>query len=178
MIEANKNKLFPIIVSLVDDYTGVLVTGQSVAYDVREINDNELSPPISGTLSESTVEGGIYKTELSIPSAGSYICYATCSGFATSTEEIIINEENIYDIIKENRPHNLSVEDVVRTTASGSMTASQIARNVPYGRTDYIVTLIKRDSDLDWSSPTASGISYAHYVSTAEVLPFMMGGQY
>ncbi len=67
MIEANKNELFPITVSLLDDTIAELVVNQTVTYDVRTIDDGLLSPPISGSLVESTVEGGIYKTELSIP---------------------------------------------------------------------------------------------------------------
>ena len=178
MIEANKNESFPITVSLVDEGRAELVTGQTVLYDVRYINDTLLSPPISGSLDESTVASGIYKTEIAVPTAGTYICYATCSGFLTSTEDIVINEEDVIDVSKYNLPYNISVIDVLRTTASGSATPSQIARNVPLEKTDYIVTLIKQDADLDWSNPVSSGTSYAHYTSTGSELPFMMGGPY
>lgn len=178
MIEATKNEMFPVTVSLVDDGLGELVTGQTVAYDIRDINDNPLTPALSGTLDESTVEFGIYKKELSIPTAGTYICYATCSGFIASTEDIIINEVSEIEVAKYNLPYNISVIDYPRTTVSGAETASQIARKVPLGKTDYVVTLIKRDNDLDWSDPVSSGVSYAHYTSTSESLPFMMGGPF
>jgi len=178
MIEANKNESFPITVSLLDEGLAELVTGQEVLYDVRYINDAPLSPPISGSLDESTVASGIYKTELAIPTAGSYICYATCSGFLTSTEDIVINEEDVVEVSKYNLPYNISVIDILRTTASGSATPSQISRNVPVNKTDYIITLIKKDTDMDWNAPVSSGISYAHYVSTDDSLPFMMGGPY
>jgi len=178
MIEANKNELFPITVSLLDDTIAELVVNQTVTYDVRTIDDGLLSPPISGSLVESTVEGGIYKTELSIPDSGSYICYASCSGFMANTEEIVISEENIYEVTKSNRPHNFSVIDVPRISASGTVTPSQLARNVPYGRTDYIVTVIKRDQDLNWDSPVSSGVSYAHYRTTSEDLPYRMGSEF
>jgi len=73
MINAAKGELFPIIVSLVDDFSGELVAGGNVLYDIRTINDVELIPPISGSLIESSVENGIYKKEISIPEAGSYV---------------------------------------------------------------------------------------------------------
>lgn len=178
MIEANKNESFPISVSLVDDGLAELVAGQVVSYDVRTVDDLPLLPPISGTLDESTVEAGIYKKEISIPDSGSFICYATCSGFVSSTEEIVINEVSPIEISKYNLPYNISVIDVPRTTTSGAATPSQTARNVPIGKTDYIVTLVKRDGDLDWTDPVSSGTSYAHYTSVGTDLPYMMGGPY
>lgn len=176
MIEANKNELFPITVTLMDDLESSLVSGKTVEYDIRTVDDQFLSPPVSGSLTESTVEGGIYKTEVSIPTAGSYICYATCSGFITSTEDIVISEENCAEVSKYNLPHNISVVDVPRTTTSGS--ASQIARNVPLGKTDYILTIIKRDTDSNWNDPVSSGVSYAHYNSVTDDLPYAMGGPF
>ena len=176
MIEVNKNELFPIVVSLLDESRGELMGSRTVTYDIRTINDNHLIPPVTGTLSESSVENGIYKTELSLSEAGSYICYATCSGFISSTEEILINEVNPVDVFKYNLPYNISVIDVPRTTISG--TTSQINRGVSVGDTDYVVTLIKRDDDLDWSNPVSSGVSYAHYTSMSSNLPYMMGGEY
>jgi len=178
MIEANKDSAFLITVSLLDDFNSELISGRSVIYDVRTINDSQLIPSISGTFDESTVEAGIYKKELSIPQAGSFICYATCSGFVTSTEDIVISEENIYNLTKENRVYNTSVIDVIRTTVSGSATPSQIARNVEIGNTDYIISEIKMESDSDWTSPVSSGISYAHYANLSDQLPYKMGGEF
>lgn len=175
MIRVNENETFPILVSLVDEASGVLASGRTIYYDIRDINDAPLSPPISGTLTESIVEPGIYRTTESIDTAGTYICYATCSGFLSNTEEIIVNPENIYSLVKQTQNYNISVEDVPRTTASGSMTASQLIRNVPLGKTDYIVTKIKGDSDVDWSNPVTSGTIWAWYHSTADELPYMMG---
>lgn len=176
MIEANINESFPVSVTLLDEESAQLVSGQTVTYDIRYFDDSILSPPVSGTLYESTVEGGIYKAEISLPIAGTYICYATCSGFFSSSEDIVINAENCIDVAKYTLPHNISVIDVQRTNTSGTL--SQIARNVPIGKTDYIVTLVKRDIDLDWSNPVSSGTSYAHYTSLSDNLPFMMGGAY
>lgn len=178
MIEANINESFPVSVTLLDEETSQLIAGKTVVYDIRTIDDLVLSPPVSGTLTESIVEGGIYKAEVSLPEAGTYICYATCSGFLASSEEIIINGENAIDVAKYNLPHNISVIDVPRSTSSEDMTPSQIARKVPEGKTDYIITLIKRESDLDWSNPVSSGTSYAHYTSINSELPFMMAGEY
>lgn len=176
MIEASINESFPISVTLLDEELAQLVSGQLVTYDIRTFDDLELSPPVSGTLTESSVEGGIYKAEISIPLPGTYICYATCSGFFASSEDIVINYENCIDVAKYNLPHNISVIDIQRTSVSGTL--SQVVRQVPYGKTDYIVTLVKRDTDLDWSNPVASGINYAWYESLASNLPYMMGGEY
>ena len=173
MIRADISENFPITVALWDEETGQNVSGQTVYYDVRTMADASLSPPLAGTLTESTVTSGIYRTTLSIDTAGEYVCYATCSGFYSSTEEILINPESIYDLAKQNRHYNISVEDVVRT--NGVPTASQAVRNVPLNRTDYVITKIKDDSDSDWSSTTASGIVYAWYNSTDDTVPFKMG---
>jgi len=171
MIKVDKNEEFPISVALLDEYDGALATGQTVYYDIRDANtDDALSPAISGTMAESTTEPGIYKVVKSIPIDGEFLFYATCSGFIASAEEIIVNPESLYDLTK---AHNVSVEDVPRT---GAANASQIARNVGLGRTDYIVHRIKRDSDPDWSTTTVSGVIYAWYRSTDDDLPYLMGG--
>lgn len=159
--------------SLIDESTGDNASGKVVNYDVRYIDDSSLVPAISGTLPESSIEQGIYKKGISIPIAGTYIWYATCSGFPSGSEEIMVDEQ---DAVSANRNYNVSVEDVVRTTSSGAGTASQIARKVPIGKTDYISTLIKEDSAVDWSAPIASGIVFAHYESLTEKLPYLMGG--
>jgi len=149
------------------------MSGRTVYYDIRDMVDNPLSPPVSGTLSESTFAPGIYRSSASIPTIGTFIIYATCSGFLTNTEEIVVNPENIYELTKQIRHYNISVEDVVRTNATP--TPSQAARNVPLDGTDYIITKIKNDSASNWDSSTVSGTVYAWYESTSEKLPFRMG---
>ena len=176
MINANINESFPISVTLLDEDSSQLVPGQVVTYNVRNFDDSELSPPVNGTLVESTVEGGIYKKELSLTSAGAYVCYITCSGFYTSSEDIVISEGDSTEVAKYSLPYNISVIDVTRTGSSPN--ASQIARKVPLGKTDYITTIIKRDTDTDWSNPVSSGNAYAHYYSIADELPYKMGGAY
>jgi hypothetical protein len=99
-------------------------------------------------------------------------------GFLAGAEEIVIHEENIYDLAKSHRPYNVSVEDVIRTTDDIDRTPSQIARKVPLGKTDYIITKIKSDEDNNWENPISEGISYAHYVSEDQDLPYMMGGEF
>lgn len=175
MIRTNQGEQFPILVSLLDESSGSLSSGKTVYYDIRDMLDNQLSPPVSGTLTESTIEPGIYKTTTTIDMSGTYVIYCTCSGFLSNTEEIIVNEENIYDITKQNRVYNTYVEDVLRTTASGSATASQIIRNVPLNKTDYIITKIKEDTDANWDNPVSSGTAHAWYYSTADDLPYKMG---
>jgi len=174
MIKANISEQFPILVSLFDEDTQTLSSGKTVYYDIRKLDDSPLSPPINGTLVESTVEAGLYKTAASIPEAGIFVCYATCSGFITSTEEIVIAEQNIYDLVNHNHHYNISVEEVTRVAVSPN--ASQIARNVPLNKTDYIITRIKADDAADWSAPVASGTVYAWYHSTTDLVPFKMGG--
>ena len=96
MIKANKGEFFLLIVSVTDEEEGELVSGKLVTYDIRTVSDSQLVPPINGILPESTIEVGIYRTEISIPTSGYFICYTTCSGFLTNAENISINEENIY----------------------------------------------------------------------------------
>jgi hypothetical protein len=174
VIRVDRNEQFPITVNLIDESDGSAVAGQTVYYDIRHTNDSPLSPPVNGLLSESFVGSGIYITTESISEAGNYRIYATCSGFNTNVEGLIVNEESIYEVTKSTHNYNISVEDVLRTNVSG--TSSQIARNVPIGKTDYLVTLIKADSAVDWSNPISSGTVYAHYRSLSEELPYMMGG--
>jgi hypothetical protein len=174
MIRVNKNETFPLLVALLDESTGQNVSGETVYYEVRDIYDNVLTPSVSGTLSESTVEPGIYKTALTLTQGGNFVAYATCSGFATSTEEIIVNEDNIYHLVRDTHHYNISVEDVPRLNATP--TTSQIARNVPLNSTDYVITRIKGNEDLDWSGTTTSGVVYAHYRAVTDTVPYKMGG--
>lgn len=177
MIRVNVNESFPITVTLIDEETGQAASGQTVYYDIRNTDDTPLSPSVNGTLSESSVEPGIYKTTQSISEAGAYIIYATCSGFISNTEELMVSETTDNDVLTAvyaNRHYNISVEDVIRTTQTP--TASQAARNVPKGRTDYVITRIKRDEDLDWSDPVAEGRVYAWYRDDKERAPYKMGG--
>lgn len=172
MIRVHKNESFPIMASLINEATGNNASGETVYYDVRYIDDSPLAPVISGTLPESSVEQGIYKKGISIPVSGTYIWYATCSGFPSGSEEIMVDEQ---DAVSANRHYNISVEDVPRTTVSGAATPSQTARKVPQNETDYIITRVKADDAVNWDSPIASGIVYAHYTSTTESLPYLMG---
>jgi len=176
MLRVDVGESFPISVALWDEDTGLNASGRTVYYDIRDTSDNALFPPVNGVLPESTTESGIYRKELTVNTPGKYICYATSIGFYSSTEEIIVNPENIYDLVKQNRNYNISVEDVIRTNSPA--TASQVTRNVPLNSTDYIVTIIKGNDDSDWSGTTTSGIVYAHYRSIADDLPFRMGGAY
>lgn len=177
MIKVNISENFPITVALLDETNGELASGQTVTYDIRDSNDLPLSPPISGTLTESSVEPGIYRKLLSIPTAGTYICYAAASEFLANTEDIVVEEyddTNLANLIKQERHYNLSVEDVKRTNAVA--TASQTVRNVALNKTDYVITKIKSDDASDWSNPVTSGIVYAWYNSVADRVPYKMGG--
>ncbi len=176
MIRVNIGESFIITVVLWDEDTGQNASGRTVYYDVRDVNDTALSPPLNGVLPESTTESGIYRKSLIINTAGEYVCYATSIGFYSSTEEIIVNPENIYKLVKQNRNYNISVEEVLRINAIAN--ASQATRNVGLNKTDYITTILKGDTDSDWSGTTTSGVVYAHYRSIADDLPFRMGGAY
>jgi hypothetical protein len=172
MIRVDKNETFPILVSLIDESVGQLAAGQTVYYDIRDLSDAPLSPPVAGTMTESTVEPGIYRAEASIAEAGEYVIYATCSGFITNTEEIIVNPESIYDLTKQNRHYNISVEDVIRENTIA--TPSQTVRKVGLGQSDYTITRIKYDDDTTWSGTTTSGVIYAWYRDEDDCAPFKM----
>jgi hypothetical protein len=171
MIRVDTSEQFPILVQLVNEQTGSLATGETVYYDIRQaLDDSELVPPVSGTLTESTVEQGLYKDVDSISEPGQYIIYAICPGFITNSEELIINSENIYDLSKQ---YNTFVEDVPRTNETP--TASQTVRNVPLGETDFIINKIKKSSESDWEIATISGTVWAWYRSVTDALPYKMG---
>jgi hypothetical protein len=175
MIRVDRNETFPILVQLVNEETGLLAAGETVNYDIRMAsNDAALAPPVAGTLTESTVEPGLYRGLASISGGGEYLIYATCSGFITNSEEIIVNPENIYELTKQNRHYNISVEDVLRTNVTP--TASQTTRKVPLGESDYVITVIKRDTDSDWDVTTTSGITYAWYRDISDRIPYKMAG--
>ena len=173
MLRVDISEIFPILVSLIDENTGQLAPGQTVYYDIRDMDDLPLSPALDGIMVESTVEAGIYKAEEAIPISGEYIIYATCSGFISNTEEVIVNPENIYELTKQNRYYNISVEDVIRENAVA--TTSQTIRNVPLGESDYVITRIKYDDDTTWSGTTTSGITYAWYRDISYKVPYKMG---
>lgn len=175
MIRVDKNEQFIITVALYDEDTNQNISGQTVYYDIRDVDDLSLSPPASGVLNESSVESGIYRTTESVSEAGTYIIYTTCSGFNTNTEDLVVNEENIYDLTKQNRHYNIFVEDVIRTNVS--VTPSQNTRNVPLNKTDYIITKLKPNDAVDWSdSATVSGTVYAWYKTLTDNVPYKMGG--
>ena len=178
MIRVNTGEYFPILVALVDEANGVNATGETVYYDIRDENDNTLAPPVSGTLTESTTEPGIYRTTLSLPDPGEYIIYASCedSSYLANIEGVIVNPENIYTLVKQNRHYNIAVEDVLRTNPAP--TASQTLRKVELGQTDYIINKIKMDNTFDWSGGTvASGTIYAYYRTLEDEIPYKMEGQ-
>jgi len=170
VIKVDENEQFPIVVALIDETTGMPGTGQTVYYEIRGADDSFLTPPISGILPESAVEGGVYRTTATIADAGEYVIYATCSGFVTSAEDLLVIPETAY------KAHNVSVEDVPRTNAVA--TASQTARNVPMNKTDYIIHRIKLSTDPDWTGTVTSGIIYAHYRNISDDLPYLMGGPF
>jgi hypothetical protein len=177
MYRVDKEEQFPILVQLVNEQTGELATGETVYYDIRvAADDSELTPAVSGTLIESTVESGLYKNVASISEPGRYIIYAICFGFLTNSEELIVNPESVYDLTKQNRNYNTLVEDVIRTNVTP--TPSQTTRKVSVGNTDHIITKIKHDYETTWSGTTISGAAYAWYKSESDSVPYLMGGPF
>jgi hypothetical protein len=178
MIRANVGEQFPITVSLTDELNGGMGTGKTVYYDFREQpSDTPLTPTMSGTLPESSVEPGVYTKMFSIDTVGDYIVYTASAEFMSGAEDVLITadeHEELADLIRQNRNYNLSVEDVIRENAVAN--ASQTARKVALGNTDYIVNVIKPDSDSDWSGSTVSGITYAWYKDESDDVPYKMAG--
>ena len=172
MITTNIGQTFILTSVLIDDTTATVSTGKTVYYDIRKQPGDVVTT--SGTLTESSVESGIYKDNVVLNEAGNFIAYITCSGFYPSTEDIFVSEEDVSELIKQNRQHNLYVEDVLRT--SETPTSDQITRKVALGNTDYVITKIKNDVDLDWSSATEHR-TYAWYEADTDSLPYKMGEQ-
>lgn len=176
MLQVEVNESFPLTVTMTGDSIDDIVTGLTVNYDVREFpGDVSLVPPKIGVLSESAVVSGVYSTILSISSAGNYIIYVTCAGFFSGVEEVLVVDNNAISTSAASFHYNLSVENVLRTSTTPS--ASQIIRKVPLGKTDYVITKIKRDHDVDWSSPISQGSVYAWYKDEHDKVPYKMGGQ-
>jgi hypothetical protein len=98
MIRVNVADIFPIAISLVDISDNPII-GETVYYDIRHTDDSALNPPNNGILIESTVASGIYKQNVSIDTAGTYICYITCSNYPTHTKSIIVNQETVADSV-------------------------------------------------------------------------------
>ena len=98
MIRVNIADVFP-IASIVTDVSGQPAIGKNVYFDIRYTDDTVLSPPNNGVMVESTVASGIYKQDISINTAGSYICYITCTGFLTDTKDIIVNQETVAEAV-------------------------------------------------------------------------------
>jgi hypothetical protein len=91
MIRAGVSEIFPITATLIDEINSVVSTGNVVLYEIRQQpNDTPLTPILSGVFVESATTPGIYIATLVINEIGSYVVYVSCSGFTTSTEEIII----------------------------------------------------------------------------------------
>jgi hypothetical protein len=175
MITVNVNETFPIVAILYNEITGGAASGETVSYEVRKQPGDVIpSPGISGTLTESSVTPGTYTKNISIPTAGTYLVYVTCTGFLSNVEEVVVSSENLYEVLKQNRHYNISVEDVPRSNSIP--TASQITRKVPLGRTDYVVTKIKQDNDSDWSGDIEEGRVYAWYLDETSRAPYKMGG--
>jgi hypothetical protein len=176
-MRVNVNETFYITASLVDETTGYMATGKTVYYDLRlQPGDTALSPPVSGTLEESLVEAGVYSSSaLSLDTPGNYIAYTTSSGFTSEALDITILEEDpVADLVRQNRHYNTSVEDVIRTNTTA--TASQTLRKVGMGKTDYVITRLKADSDPDWTTSTVSGVIWAWYRNLDDDVPYKMAG--
>jgi hypothetical protein len=156
MIIANKNEQFS-DVFIFYDLTGHFITNYTASYIIADAFTDVIVT--SGVMSE--YDSGVHVLVDSLNTSGDYICYATCSGALINTE-IKILSESIYDLIKSKRNYNQSYENILRDN-SGSPNASQIFRKVPEGETDYIIHKVKEDFNNDWSTPTASGNSYAYY---------------
>lgn len=177
MIKTNIGQTFILTSVLEDESTGQVATGETVYYDIRkQPGDTVLSPAVTGTLIESSIEPGVYRTNVTLNESGNFVSYITCSGFYPGVENISVDDENITDLVKQNRHYNISVEDVVRTTETP--TANQVTRNVPLNRTDYVVTKIKPDGDLDWSGDSVvQNTVYAWYTNNTDTIPYKMGEQ-
>jgi hypothetical protein len=92
MIRVNVSETFSLTATLIDEVNGVVSTGNTVFYDVRQQPDDiPLSPILYGTLLESIVIPGIYTTILSIDKIGTYVAYITCLGFISYAERIIVS---------------------------------------------------------------------------------------
>jgi hypothetical protein len=94
MIRVDISNIFP-IAATVSDTNGNIISGEDVYFDIRYTDDTPLIPANIGIMHESTVASGIYKQDISIDIAGSFICYITCAGYPTTTKDIVVNQETV-----------------------------------------------------------------------------------
>jgi len=121
VIRVHTSDSFPITSTIIDEFNNQ-VSGESIYFDVRYMDDNHLNPPNTGKFIESTVASGIYIANVTIDTAGSYICYVTCSGFPTTAKEVLVEEKKVSELVWEHQTAQnlISSIDFIRAIEGGA----------------------------------------------------------
>ena len=174
MIKANYDEDFTLTVAVVSE--DGMVTGLSnVTFEVW--NDDEDYMAHSGTMVESAKLGGIYIYTMHITKA-EYDSYGTLwrayfdapTGITDGAEDIMINDD-LYELVRENRHYNLSVENVLALNAE---IPNPNPRNITDNVTNFVKTKIKAEGDANWDSADVHYV-YAWYKTTSDKIPYKMG---
>jgi len=100
VIRVHTSDSFPVTSTIIDEFNNQ-VSGESIYFDVRYMDDSYLVPPNTGKFVESTIASGIYVANITIDSPGSYVCYVTCSGFSTTAKEVLVEEKRLAELVWE-----------------------------------------------------------------------------
>lgn len=165
MIKVGVNEQFSITAALVDEDS--MGHGLVVNYVIEDAGGAYVD---GGVLDENLMHNGIYCKYVSLASPGKYRVFYESVGYPTGVEDVTVSQDTLAELVKQNRQGNIAVKNILAIS-------DILARNVAVGKTNYIIIYVKRDSDLDWSSPVSEKRIYAHYKNLGDDNPYYMGEQ-
>ena len=150
MIKANYDEDFTLTVAVVSE-DGMVSGLTNVTFEIW--TEDEANLIDSGTMVESSKIAGIYIYTTHVTKA-EYDTYGTLyrayfdapAGYTDGAEDIMINDD-LYELVRENRHYNLSVENVLVLAAE---IASPNPRNLSDNVTNFVKTRIKAEGDANW----------------------------
>lgn len=163
MIRVDTDEQFSLMAGVVDG--DAMAAGLTVNYDVRDSSNTTV---VSGVLQEDANYNGVYCRYISLTTPGNYRAFYETDGYPVGSEEVIVNVESLYKLIKQTRHNNISVENVMATVDVPS-------RKVQAGQTNYVIVRIKDDAASDWAAPVKVENVYAWYTTMGATQPFFMG---
>jgi len=174
MIKANYDEDFTLTVAVVSE-DGMVTGLTTVTFEIWDDDENNLID--SGTMVESSKVLGIYiyTTHITKSEYDSYgtlyrVYFETPAGITDGAEDIMINDD-LYELVRENRHYNLSVENVLVLAAE---IPNPNPRNITDNTTNFVKTRIKAEGDANWDSADVHYV-YAWYKVLGDKIPYKMG---
>ena len=174
MIKANYDEDFTLTVAVVSE-DGMVTGLTTVTFEIWD--DDEANLIDSGTMVESAKVPGIYiyTTHITKSEYDSYgtlyrAYFETPAGITDGAEDIMINDD-LYELVRENRHYNLSVENVLAYTAD--IVPAKNPRKLSDNVTNFVKTKIKAEGDANWDSATVHYV-YAWYETVGDTIPYKM----